>query len=183
MKKIIIWTVAVVGILALLLFFVVGPIMRSQTKKHSPEQTITYTKQGNEIEVFYCRPYKKGRDVFGGLVPFDKVWRTGANEATTFETQHDLLINGETLPKGKYTLWTKPTLSSWDIIFNSEMYGWGVSLAGVSARNPDFDVLITTVPVEQVPEVEQFTISLNETPQTMTLSWDRTKVSIPFRKK
>ncbi|NER16034.1 DUF2911 domain-containing protein [Spongiivirga citrea] len=181
MKKFIVWTALILGILTLLFFFVFVPIMKSSTKKHSPEETITYTKNNNNIEVFYCRPYKKGREIFGGLIPLDEVWRTGANEATTFETKNDLSFNGETLPKGKYTLWTKPGLSSWQVIFNSELYGWGVSFGGVASRKPESDVLKITVPVQQVPEVEQFTISFEENPQAMTLSWDQTKISVPFQ--
>ncbi len=181
MKKLIAWTALILGILTLLFFFVFVPIMKSNTKKHSPEETVSYTKKGNDIEVFYCRPYKKGREIFGGLIPLDEVWRTGANEATTFETQKDLNFNGEILPKGKYTLWTKPGLSSWQVIFNSELYDWGVSFGGVSSRKAEYDVLKVTVPVEQVPEVEQFTISFEENPQAMTFAWDQTKISVPFQ--
>jgi len=181
MKKFIAWTALILGILTLLFYLVFVPILKSSTKKHSPEETVTYIKNNNNIEVFYCRPYKKGREIFGGLIPLDEVWRTGANEATTFETKNDLSFNGETLPKGKYTLWTKPGLSSWQVIFNSELYGWGVSFGGVPTRKPESDVLKITVPVQQVPEVEQFTISFEENPQAMTLSWDQTKVSVPFQ--
>src|SRR5690606_27123000 len=74
----------------------------------SPKDTIAYKLNDLKLEVFYNRPSKKGRDVFGGIVPLNEVWRTGANEATTFETNKPLDVNGYPLPAGKYTLWTVP---------------------------------------------------------------------------
>jgi hypothetical protein len=64
--------------------------------------------------------------IFGGLVPYGEVWRTGANEATTFTTNQDLLVDGSFLAAGKYTLWTIPGPESWKVIFNSKMYPWGI---------------------------------------------------------
>jgi len=87
MKKFLIWTLGILAVLALLFFFVLGPIMRSQTKKHSPEQTVTFTQNNQDIRVFYCSPSKKGREIFGALVPYNEVWRTGANEATTYKVE------------------------------------------------------------------------------------------------
>ncbi len=101
---------------------------RYATKAYSPEETVTYEENSLDLEVFYNRPYKKDRVIFGGLVPYGQVWRTGANEATTFSTNEDLLIDGSTLEAGKYTLWTIPMENSWKVIFNSKMYPWGINL-------------------------------------------------------
>src|SRR4051812_24155040 len=107
-------------VVIILLGSVVLYFKRKQTKSFSPEETISYSQDGLQVNVFYNRPYKKGRPIFGGLVPYGKVWRTGANEATTFETNKALNFEGKVLQPGKYTLWTLPTENTWTIIFNSE---------------------------------------------------------------
>src|SRR6056297_2810384 len=91
-------------------------IFKTNTKSYSPEDTVTYQKDDLTLEVFYNRPYKKDRQIFGGLVPYGEVWRTGANEATTFFTSKDILVDGSLLPAGEYTLWTIPMESSWKVI-------------------------------------------------------------------
>ncbi|MBS1583397.1 MAG: DUF2911 domain-containing protein [Bacteroidetes bacterium] len=166
----------------LALAFIGFKVMQHQTKKASPEATVTYAKDGLDIEVFYNRPSKKGRVIFGGLVPYGVVWRTGANEATTFRTGQDLTIGGKTLPAGKYTLWTIPGEKDWQVIFNKKMYGWGVDFNASASREPAEDALQVTVPVEALPqEVEQFTISIEDTPgPTLVLAWDRTRVAVPL---
>ena len=151
-----------------------------QTKQQSPEQISVYEKGNYDLEVFYNRPSKKGRNIFGGLVPYNYVWRTGANEATTFKTKTNLTIDGQNLPADKYTLWTIPGPDSWKIIFNKKQYSWGIKSGGVS-REPEFDVLSTEVPVESLPNVvELFTIDFSEEDgkPVLYLSWDQTKVSI-----
>jgi hypothetical protein len=133
--------------------------------------------------VFYNRPYKKGREIFGSLVPYDKVWRTGANEATTFETNKDLLIEGRTLKKGKYSLWTIPGEESWTIILNSEYGQWGIGSDGEANRNPKSDILtIEVIAVQQERVFEQFTISFERVGEDaeMVLIWDKTLVAMPF---
>ncbi|ARV12777.1 DUF2911 domain-containing protein [Gilvibacter sp. SZ-19] len=170
-------------LLIALFYFVIGPIMRSQTKKHSPEQTITYTQGNLHVDVFYCSPAKKGREIFGSLVPYGEVWRTGANEATTIETDEDLKIGGQTLPAGKYSLWTIPNEDKWTVIFNSKMYGWGVKFLNAKAsRDPNYDVVVTEVPISKsLTAMEQFTISFAEDgPNTlvMILAWDNVVVPV-----
>jgi len=150
------------------------------TKKASPEQMVQQSVHGADLSVFYCRPSKRGRKIFGELVPYGKVWRTGANEATTFESSKDLVIDGKTLQAGKYTLWTIPGESSWQVIFNAKMYDWGVAFGGVAARESAFDVLTVSAPVKKLsPPVEMFTIALTDS-STLDLSWDQTLVSVPF---
>ncbi len=159
-------------------------IFKINTKSFSPEDTVIYKKGDLELEVFYNRPYKKDREIFGGLVPYNEVWRTGANEATTFKTNKDLLVDGSLLPAGIYTLWTIPMEESWKVIFNSEMYPWGITLEKIPSRLPEFDVLVVEVPVNRLYNtVEQFTISFNEGHDLiyMILAWDRTAVSVPLK--
>ena len=135
------------------------------------------------IKVFYNRPYKKGREIFGKLVPFGEVWRTGANEATTFETNKQLTIEGKSLPKGTYSLWTIPQEDTLTVIFNSEHGQWGINAEGKANRKPELDVLSIQVrALRQEKEFEQFTIAFNMTGEEaeMVLLWDTTLVSMPF---
>lgn len=154
-----------------------------QTKSYSPEEIITYTQSNSDLSVYYNRPYKKGREIFGELVPFNEVWRTGANEATTFYTGKDLTIGGTILPKGSYSLWTIPNENEWTVIFNSKEYGWGVRMKDSKAsREPEFDVLKYSTPVQKLDkEVEQFTIRFVEEPSLeLILEWEKTRVSVPL---
>lgn len=170
--------------LGLLLAFVGWPYLKKQTKKASPEQTITYNKLGLDLEVFYCRPSKKGRDIFAadGLVPYGKIWRTGANEATTFKTATSLNIKGAVLPAGTYTLWTIPGEDSWELIFNEKSYAWGVGLGAKAAIDREYDVLVVTVPAEPTrAAVEMFTIEFQEMEELyLTLKWENTQVKVPI---
>lgn len=182
MKRFLIFSViGIVVIVALLA--VIGYMDTVKTKSFSPEGEAVFTKEDLTVKVFYNRPYKKGREIFGSLVPYDKVWRTGANEATTFETNRDLTIEGKTLKAGKYSLWTIPRPDSWTIIFNSEYGQWGINSKAEANRDPARDVLkVDVLAVEQSQVFEQFTISFNKTGEDaeMVLIWDKTLVSLPF---
>jgi hypothetical protein len=182
MKRFIIVAGVAVALL-IILGFVAKFFVKQHDKSFSPEDKVTYTSGDLTIDVFYNRPYKKGRDIFGGLVPYEKVWRTGANEATTFETNKDLLIEGRTLKKGKYTLWTIPGERIWKIIFNSEYGQWGIGSDGEANRNPAKDALaIDVLAVQQERVFEQFTISFEKVGEDaeMVLIWDKTLVAVPF---
>ena len=160
-------------------------LQRNFTKAHSPEDIVMYEEDSLELEVFYNRPYKKERVIFGELVPYGEVWRTGANEATTFTTSQDLLIDGSFLAAGKYTLWTIPGEETWKVIFNSKMYPWGIDSEMKAYREAEFDVLVLEVPVKNVNEVvEQFSIYFERTNDLvfMNLAWDQTKITLPIQK-
>ncbi len=181
MKKALIWIALVVGVLVLL-SLIAWPVLKQQTKKASPEETVELKSGDLELSVYYNRPSKKGRVIFGELVPYNEVWRTGANEATTFTTNKDLLIDGQTLAAGKYTLWTIPDEDNWTVIFNDKMYGWGISFSGGASRNPEHDVLKTMAPIINQKDVtEMFTIALEEDPLAMTLAWDQVKIRVPMQ--
>ncbi|MDB5274670.1 MAG: hypothetical protein JWO58_3037 [Chitinophagaceae bacterium] len=167
----------VIALIVLFKFF------QYNTKKASPEETVTYSKNGKDLSVFYNRPSKRGREIFGGLVPYDKVWRTGANEATTFTTATNIVIGEKTLPAGKYTLWTIPGKEAWTVIFNSKEYGWGITFGGEASREAAADVLEVKVPVEPLAEpVELFTIAFEDADSLkLTFAWDKTKVAVPIK--
>jgi hypothetical protein len=169
--------------LVLLIVLVGLFIARYSTKAHSPEDISHYEEASLKLEVFYNRPYKKDRIIFGNLVPYGEVWRTGANEATTFYSNEDLLADGSFLKAGTYTLWTIPMKDSWKVIFNSEMYPWGIDLDKKAYRDPSFDVLTLEIPVTQ-PDIilEQFSIYFEKANDLvfLKLGWDQTLVAIPL---
>lgn len=178
-KRFLSWSLLVILILVGIYYTV-----KIGTKSYSPEDTVEYKEEGMSLEVFYNRPYKKDRVIFGGLVPYGEVWRTGANEATTFETNTDLIVDGSLLPAGIYTLWTIPGEDSWKIIFNSKLYAWGITLNNEASREAEHDVLVLERPVRTLPEVvEQFTISFVEEHDLVFLvfAWDQVTVRVPMR--
>ena len=154
-------------------------------KRKSPKKNVAFKVDDLKLNVFYNRPSKRERQIFGALVPYDKVWRTGANEATTFQTNKALNINETTLAAGKYTLWTIPNDTAWSVIFNAKQYPWGVDHETLEPmRQPEFDVVNCIAPVEHLNTiVEQFTIAFdNSTDQLfMTMAWDNVRIKIPLR--
>jgi len=153
-------------------------------KPLSPKDTVEFKLNDLELEVFYNRPSKRNRDIFGGLVAYNQVWRTGANEATTFETNQALKIGNDYLPAGKYTLWTIPGENTWEVIFNGKQYPWGVNDAMQPMREPDYDVLSITVPVQKLDTpVEEFTIAFDNSIDnlSLTMAWDTTKIVVPLK--
>ncbi|MGC1241896.1 MAG: DUF2911 domain-containing protein [Chryseosolibacter sp.] len=182
MRKFFIFSLIGIAVIAAIVAFI-GFMQLKNTKSFSPEEEVVFNQGDLAIKVFYNRPSKKGREIFGALVPYDQVWRTGANEATTFETNKDLAIEGQTLKAGKYSLWTIPRETTWTIIFNSEHGQWGLNSKGEANRNPELDVFSVDVhAVTQDQIFEQFTIAFEETGEDaeMVLMWDTTLVSVPF---
>lgn len=142
----------------------------------SPNSLVGQTIGVTEVRVTYGRPSVRGREIFGGLVPFDEVWRTGANEATTISFTTPVHIEGESLEAGTYGLFTIPGPDQWTIIFNNEPNQWG-------AYNYDSseDALRVQVEPESAPSQEMMTFSFdNATDSTATciLHWAETRV--PF---
>lgn len=94
-------------------------------KGGSPREEAVFTVAGKKITIAYGRPYMKGREIFGGLVPFGQVWRTGADEATTLKTEADLMIDELHVPAGEYALFTIPNKNEWTLILNTVPNQWG----------------------------------------------------------
>lgn len=183
MLKKIAWIFAV---LILVVAGYVGYLMLT-TRSHSPADVARYADGDISIEVFYCRPYKKGRLIFGteeegALVPYGRKWRTGANEATEISFSKDVLIDGNLLKAGRYSLYTIPGRDRWTVAFNSKLGYWGKGLGDVFDES--LDVLRATASVQSdLPEVEQFTISLTPSDSliNMHFSWDKTRATLPIR--
>ncbi len=179
------WIIIILVALVLLFQFVAKPYLKEQTKKHSPQITESFESDQLQLEVSYSSPFKKGRVIFGELVPYDVVWRTGANEPTTFSTESEISVKGNSLAAGTYSLWTKPGRESWTVYFNSEIPDWGVTISSggrETTRNPQYDVLVIEVPVIELQQTEEsFTIDFSEEEMVyMNLYWDTTKIRVPI---
>lgn len=176
-------TFLAVGVVLIAVLLLVQHVQRKNEKSLSPEEEVSYTDGDLKLKVLYNRPSKRGRKIFGELVPYGRVWRTGANEATTFETNKSLTIEGKTLAPGKYTLWTIPDSTVWTVIFNSQYGQWGINHKGEADRNSALDVLqVSAHAVIQDRTFEQFTIVFEKMggQAEMVLLWDNTVVAVPF---
>lgn len=185
LKKWIIGILITLGALFLIFKFVVWPFMQKETKKISPEITEVYQQDGLDLSVTYSSPSKKGRVIFGDLVPYDKVWRTGANEPTTFTTSTAIKIDNKELPAGTYSIWTIPKQASWTVIFNKEVPDWGVTLLSggkETTRNSEADVMQVEITTSQLlTPREEFLIQFVKANNLfMTLSWDGVAVAVPI---
>ena len=130
----------------------------------SPADSTSGTVAGSTISIFYHSPGIKGRTIGKEIAPYGKIWRTGANEATTFTTSKDIKIGGKTLPAGKYTLYTLPNETQWKIIFNSQTGQWGIKDDGSTTDDPAKDVLTVTVkPMKSKTTNERFKIEVTKT--------------------
>ena len=149
----------------------------------SPIETVKL-EDSSDVSITYSRPYKKDRLIFGNvsdeaLVPFDDYWRTGANRHTYIENSKDLLIDGNTLSSGKYSIYTIPGENEWQVFFNNN-----VNYFGVSRPSESGDIFSVKVPaIKLLNEIEQFTIEFENDSifNYISLKWDLTKVMIPFK--
>ncbi len=145
----------------------------------SPHERTEWTIDGATIAIEYGRPYVKGRTIFGNVVPYGKVWRTGADEATTLTTDRTLVFGDLTLPPGKYTLWTwVDDKGPWQLIVNKETGQWG------TAYKADQDLGRVNLKVEALSApVEQLTIAIDDTPGpggVLKIDWEKTRASVAF---
>ncbi|HEX2205876.1 MAG TPA: DUF2911 domain-containing protein [Longimicrobium sp.] len=153
---------------------------QQQQRVLSPRDTARVQLEGgHRVWIDYGRPSMRGRKIMGDLVPYGRVWRTGANAATTFVTDTDLVIGTARVPRGTYTLYTVPTARGWTLIVNKQTGQWGTQYeqARDLVRIP-MQVTRTTRPVEQ------FTIALERGERgahTLALSWENTRATVPFR--
>lgn len=139
-------------------------------KPLSPQAEIAGTVHGTNIEIIYCRPSARGRDIMGGLVPYREVWRTGANAATTIEFSEDVRIEGKKLPAGKYELFTIPTEESWTIIFQHYANQWGA----FSYKQKNDALRVHVKPAATPAFVETFTMTIVQ--QGVQMEWENTRV-------
>jgi hypothetical protein len=147
----------------------------------SPPDTVRATVGAANLEIAYSRPFKRGRTIFGSnIVPWNSVWRTGANAATQLTTSADIIVGNTTVPAGKYTLWTLPTPTGAKLIINSETGQWGTDYD----MSKDFARVDVTQTVLTKP-VEEFTFAIvpQGTGALLRYSWDDREYSVPIRVK
>ncbi len=166
-----------IGIGLAMLLMSTANAQQIKTPQPSPygevEQVIGLT----EVELSYSRPGVKDRTIFGDLVPYGKIWRTGANAATKIEVEGDVMLSGKKLSKGKYSVFTIPGKDEWTVIINSD------SKASVSQYKEDKDVLRFTVkPMKTASKVETFTMlfaNVTSNSADWQIMWENTMISIP----
>ncbi len=139
----------------------------------SPADSVRTTVGGANVSIAYQRPSKRGRTIFGGVVPWDAVWRTGANTATVFTTDRNLTVGGVAVPAGSYTLWSIPGRSGWQLVINKQTGQWG------TVYNQDRDLARIPMTVERLTTpVEQFTLAIDN--GRLSLAWDDTRAWVPI---
>jgi hypothetical protein len=155
---------------------------QDKSKRPSPPGTAEIILKQKKVTVDYSRPSLKGRKAVGGeLVPYGKVWRTGANEATALKTEADLNIGGAAVPAGAYTLYTLPSEGTWKLIISKQTGQWG------TVYNEDQDLVRVDMQKTALEQpVEQFTISFEKTGDdsaNLVLQWENTQLSVPVKAK
>ena len=168
--------------------FILGvlPLM-AQRQRISPHETVSTVVNGNRVMIVYGRPYTKDpktgqiRKIWGGLVPYGAIWRTGADEATLFITQKPIAFGTTTVPAGAYTLFTLPNEDgSAKLIINKQVGQWGI---GPGSYDQQQDLARIDLKKEALADaVDQFTISIEQNPSggVLKLSWEKTQFSVPF---
>jgi hypothetical protein len=169
------FTIILLVILASALSFTL--IQAQQSPRGSAEMALN----GKKISVDYGRPYMRGRKIMGELVPYDTVWPTGANKATHFTTEANLVIGGVEVPKGTYTLFTLPSAQGWKLIINKQTGQWGIPYTYEKEELARIDMQVETLP----SAIEQFTISLDKAGDggVLKLEWENTRASVTFTEK
>jgi hypothetical protein len=144
----------------------------------SPPASTTATINGKKLTIAYSSPFIRGRKIMGGLVPYGRVWRTGADNATTFRTDTDIDLGGLKVPKGTYTIYTLPGASEWQLIVNKQTGQWGTEY------NQRQDLGRVKMTVAKTPSlVDSFKIELlpaGGNKGLLKMTWERTEVSVPF---
>lgn len=172
-------TVIVLSLAAVTLF---SHAQMDKSKRPSPPAKAEFKfADGKSITVDYSSPRMRGRKIFGELVPFDKVWRAGANEATTFVTDVNLTVGGATVPAGNYTIFAIPGQDKWTLIISKKTGEWGTQYPGEAN-----DLARVEMKVSKLPSpVENFTIAFDKTGMgcTMRLDWETTRASVEIAEK
>lgn len=169
-------------VLTLLLTALTLAAQQDKSKRPSPPGTADFTfADGKKVTIDYSRPLVKGRKIDGGLVPYNEVWRTGANEATALKTDTDLVIGGTPVPAGSYTIYSLRTPDSWKLIINKQTGQWG------TVYNQDQDLARVDMKVSRTPSaVEQFTMNFEKTggdSANLVLDWENLRGSVEVKEK
>jgi len=170
-----------VVILAALITVTAIAVAQDKKPLSPPGQASLKFADGHTVTIDYSRPSMRNRKIFGGLVPFDQVWRTGANAATRLKTDVDLNIGGTSVPAGSYTIYTLPGMSNWQLIVNKQTGQWGTEYSQGQ------DLARIPMRVTQRPSgLETFTISFDKTganAAVLKLEWENTIATVDVQEK
>jgi DUF2911 family protein len=162
---------------ALLVLFTTAAFAQMGGGKPSPPASATCDLGGGKtIKTDYSSPRMKGRKIYGGLVPYGEVWRTGANEATTFVTSADVEVGGKAVPAGSYTIFTVPTADKWTLIVNKKTGEWGIPYKYEGDELVRVDMKVSKLP----SPLENFTIAYDKSAGgcTLKIDWETTRATV-----
>jgi Protein of unknown function (DUF2911) len=155
-----------------------------KSTRPSPPATAKGKIKDANITIDYSSPSVKGRQIWGSLVPYNKIWRAGANEATIFTTDKDITVEGKKLPAGKYSLFMTPGEKEWTVIFNSQTGQWGIKNTGDANLDPAKNVLSVTVKPKTEKDVQEkltYTVEDKLMDKGFYLRWDKLKVFVSIK--
>jgi hypothetical protein len=155
--------------------------MDKSKRPSPPESAQCKLPDGKTIKTDYSSPRMKGRKIYGDLVPYGKVWRAGANEATTFVTDADLTVGGKDVPAGSYTIFTIPNQDSWTLIINKTTGEWGIPYKYEASELARVDMKVSPLP----SPVEDFTLGYvpSDGGCTLQMDWETTRASVDISEK
>jgi hypothetical protein len=167
--------------IALLTFTILTLTLFASAQASPPASASCDLGGGKSIKTDYSSPRAKGRKIYGGLVPFGEVWRTGANAATTFVTSADVTVGGKSVPAGNYTIFTVPAADKWTLIVNKKTGEWGIPYKYESDELARVDMKVSKLPAP----VENFTISYGKSGGgcTLQIDWETTRASVDISAK
>jgi len=178
--------ICAVTAMALAILTIPAKSQQDKSKRPSPPASAQCSLAGgHSVKTNYSSPSMKGRKVYGDLVPFGQVWRAGANEATTFVTDTDLVVGGKTVPAGSYTIFVVPNATMWSLIVQKTTGEWGIPYPPTKPADAG-ELLRTDMTVSSLPApVENFTI--NYAPAdggcTLQMDWETTRASVKISPK
>jgi hypothetical protein len=164
-------------VLTLAGMFMASSLVLAQGEKASPAATASGKVKDANITINYSSPAVKGRQIYGGLVPYGKVWRAGANEATIFQTDQDIRVEGKTLPAGKYSVYAIPGEKEWTMIFNKQTGQWGVKRGGDTSRDAAQDALTVQVKPKKSSSMNE-RLAYEVTDKGFVLRWENLEVPV-----
>ena len=179
MKKIL-FSKEIALVLVVLLAATLSWAQGDKSKRPSPPATAKGKAAGANVSIDYSSPSVKGRKIWGELVPYNKFWRAGANEATIFKTDKAVKIGDKTVPAGSYSLFMKPGEKEWTVVLNSQTGQWGIKQGGDANFDPAKNVAEVTVTPGKAPKMTE-RLMYEVTGTGFDLVWENMKVSVPVK--
>lgn len=175
------YVIAVCTVLAMGVGILTIPAKSQQTKPSPPASAQCQLPGGKTITTDYSSPRMKGRKIYGDLVPWDKPWRAGANEATTFVTTADVNVGDKTVTAGKYTIFVIPNAAKWTLIVHKKTGEWGIPYPGTADELLRTDMKVSSLPAP----LENFTIAYDQANGgcTLRMDWETTRASVDITPK